>query len=124
MLVLLLLLLLRFDARVKRASLFDFVGFFFLLSGVHTAEHLTCPWHDAKFDLKTGKCIGGASPLRCLLWDRVGSCGIVWGRVGSCGVVLFGIVSRVQLDSPRGVCIGIVWDRVGWGRLQLPAAPP
>ncbi|CDI79843.1 pyridine nucleotide-disulphide oxidoreductase domain-containing protein, putative [Eimeria acervulina] len=27
--------------------------------GVHTAEHLTCPWHDAKFDLKTGKCIGG-----------------------------------------------------------------
>ncbi|KAL8445674.1 hypothetical protein Emed_005438 [Eimeria media] len=30
-----------------------------LLSGVAVYDHLTCPWHDAKFDVKTGKCIAG-----------------------------------------------------------------
>ncbi|OEH76992.1 hypothetical protein cyc_07899 [Cyclospora cayetanensis] len=27
--------------------------------GVATRDHVTCPWHDAKFDFKTGKCIAG-----------------------------------------------------------------
>ncbi|XP_026192506.1 apoptosis-inducing factor 3-like [Cyclospora cayetanensis] len=30
-----------------------------LVKGVATRDHVTCPWHDAKFDFKTGKCIAG-----------------------------------------------------------------
>ncbi|VUZ93604.1 apoptosis-inducing factor, putative [Plasmodium vivax] len=32
-----------------------------LKTGVLTKEYVTCPWHDAKFDLKTGECINGPS---------------------------------------------------------------
>lgn len=32
-----------------------------LKSGVLTNEYITCPWHDAKFDIKTGECINGPS---------------------------------------------------------------
>ncbi|KAF8819766.1 pyridine nucleotide-disulfide oxidoreductase domain-containing protein [Cardiosporidium cionae] len=30
-----------------------------LHKGTSTKSHVTCPWHDAEFDLKTGKCING-----------------------------------------------------------------
>ncbi|KAL8273113.1 hypothetical protein Esti_002871 [Eimeria stiedai] len=30
-----------------------------LAKGVAVDEHVTCPWHDAKFDVKTGKCLAG-----------------------------------------------------------------
>lgn len=29
--------------------------------GLLTKEYITCPWHDAKFDIKTGECINGPS---------------------------------------------------------------
>ncbi|SBT75539.1 ferrodoxin reductase-like protein, putative [Plasmodium ovale] len=29
--------------------------------GILTKEYITCPWHDAKFDFKTGECINGPS---------------------------------------------------------------
>ncbi|ETB58439.1 hypothetical protein, variant [Plasmodium yoelii 17X] len=29
--------------------------------GLLTKEYVTCPWHDAKFDIKTGECINGPS---------------------------------------------------------------
>ncbi|KJP87883.1 hypothetical protein AK88_02487 [Plasmodium fragile] len=32
-----------------------------LKTGVLTKDYVTCPWHDAKFDLKTGECINGPS---------------------------------------------------------------
>ncbi|SBT70451.1 ferrodoxin reductase-like protein [Plasmodium malariae] len=32
-----------------------------LKMGVLTKEYVTCPWHDAKFDIKTGECINGPS---------------------------------------------------------------
>ncbi|GAW79343.1 ferrodoxin reductase [Plasmodium gonderi] len=32
-----------------------------LRTGILTKEYVTCPWHDAKFDLKTGECINGPS---------------------------------------------------------------
>lgn len=32
-----------------------------LSKGVTTPTHVTCPWHDAEFDLKTGECINGPS---------------------------------------------------------------
>ncbi|KAL8430496.1 hypothetical protein ACSSS7_005884 [Eimeria intestinalis] len=37
-----------------------------LAKGVAVTDHVTCPWHDAKFDLKTGKCLAGpvTQPIR------------------------------------------------------------
>lgn len=32
-----------------------------LINGVLTKTHVTCPWHDAKFDIKTGECLNGPS---------------------------------------------------------------
>ncbi|CRG93132.1 ferrodoxin reductase-like protein, putative [Plasmodium gallinaceum] len=32
-----------------------------LKTGVLTSQYITCPWHDAKFDIKTGECINGPS---------------------------------------------------------------
>jgi len=32
-----------------------------LVKGVVTKTHVTCPWHDAEFDLKTGVCVNGPS---------------------------------------------------------------
>ncbi|ANQ06130.1 Ferrodoxin reductase-like protein [Plasmodium coatneyi] len=32
-----------------------------LKTGMLTKDYVTCPWHDAKFDLKTGECINGPS---------------------------------------------------------------